>query len=215
MSNEKAVESFKVVLIGESGVGKTSILNQFIEHYFVEDPQSTTCGTFGTKSIICDESKEIKFEIWDTAGQEKYRSLTRMYYKDANAAILIYDITRKNSYDELKNYWYEQIKENSSENIILVIAGNKADLIENEEVDEEESREFAKSIGAIFINCSAKNTYGIEDIFIEIGKKYTGSENIKIKADDNNNEKIEESKDTYKITKSMVERDLSRKKKCC
>ena len=173
MSKVKSIEAFKVVLIGESGVGKTSIINQFIEQQFNEDPQSTTGGTFSTKSVICDETREIKFEIWDTAGQERYRSLTRMYYKDANAAILVYDITRKKSYEEVKNYWYEQIKENSSPNIILVIAGNKSDLIEKEEVDEDESREFAKSIGAKFINCSAKNVSGIEDIFIEIAKKYT------------------------------------------
>ena len=87
-------ESFKVVLVGESGVGKTSIITQFIDQTFQEDQQSTTGGTFSTKSVKCD-GKTLKFEIWDTAGQERYRSLTKMFYKDANAAVLVYDITRK------------------------------------------------------------------------------------------------------------------------
>ena len=214
MNNVKTIESFKVVLVGESGVGKTSIITQFIEQQFNEDPQSTTCGAFSRKSVICDETKEIKFEIWDTAGQERYRSLTRMYYKDANAAILVYDITRKESYEQVKSYWYEEIKENSSPNIILVIAGNKADLIANEEVDEDESREFAKSIRAKFIRCSAKNVLGIEDIFIDVAKQYTGCENVKIKPDTNDDVQIQENKDTYKITNDKSGKG-SHKKGCC
>ena len=99
-----SVESFKVVLVGESGVGKTSIITQFIDQTFQEDIQSTTGGTFSTKSVVCDGGKILKFEIWDTAGQEKYRSLTTMFYKDANAAVMVYDVTRKDSYDEIKNY---------------------------------------------------------------------------------------------------------------
>ena len=108
-----SIESFKVVLVGESGVGKTSIITQFIDQTFQEDQQSTTGGTFSTKSVICEGGKILKFEIWDTAGQEKYRSLTTMFYKDANAAVMVYDVTRKESFDEIKNYWSNQIKENS------------------------------------------------------------------------------------------------------
>ena len=131
-----SVESFKVVLVGESGVGKTSIITKFIDETFQEDQQSTTGGTFSTKSVICDGGKILKFEIWDTAGQERYRALTKMFYKDANAAIMVYDITRKDSFDELKNYWSEQIKESSPEGIIKVIAANKSDLFEHEALDE-------------------------------------------------------------------------------
>ena len=107
----EGIESFKVVLVGESGVGKTSIITQFIDQTFQEDQQSTTGGTFSTKSVICDNTKILKFEIWDTAGQERYRALTKMFYKDANAAVLVYDITRKDSFEELQNYWAQQIKE--------------------------------------------------------------------------------------------------------
>ena len=178
-----SIESFKVVLVGESGVGKTSIITQFIDQTFQEDIQSTTGGTFSTKSVVCDGGKVLKFEIWDTAGQEKYRSLTTMFYKDANAAVMVYDVTRKESFEELKNYWSGQIRDSSPENIILAIAGNKSDLIEHEVVDEGEARDFAKELGAIFVSTSAKNSEGINNLFEEIAKKYTGSSKINIKED--------------------------------
>ena len=194
-----SVESFKVVLVGESGVGKTSIITQFIDQTFQEDQQSTTGGTFSTKSVICDGGKVLKFEIWDTAGQERYRALTKMFYKDANAAIMVYDITRKESFEELKNYWSQQIRDSSPEGIILAIAANKSDLIEQETVDEEEARNFGKELGAIFTTTSAKNTMGINNLFEEIAKKYTGSSTITIK-EEGDDAPEEENKDVVKIT---------------
>ena len=179
-----SVESFKVVLVGESGVGKTSIITQFIDQTFQEDIQSTTGGTFSTKSVVCDGGKILKFEIWDTAGQEKYRSLTTMFYKDANAAVMVYDVTRKDSFEEIKNYWSNQIKDSSPENIILAIAANKSDLIELEAVDEGEARNFAKELNAIFVTTSAKSSEGINSLFEEIAKKYSGATNVTIKADE-------------------------------
>ena len=208
-----SIESFKVVLVGESGVGKTSIITQFIDQTFQEDQQSTTGGTFSTKSVICEGGKILKFEIWDTAGQEKYRSLTTMFYKDANAAVMVYDVTRKESFDEIKNYWSNQIKENSPENIILVIAGNKSDLIEQETVDEEEARNFAKELNAIFISTSAKSSEGINSLFEEIAKKHTGSANITIKEDDGEEPQAEEQKNTVKIEKGGKKQDKKEKKK--
>ena len=166
-----SIESFKVVLIGETGVGKTSIITQFIDQTFQEDLQTTTGGTFSTKSVQCDNGKVLKFEIWDTAGQERYRSLATMFYKDANAAIMVYDVTRKETFEELKNYWAGQVKDNAPEKIILVIAGNKSDLIEQETVDEGEARNFAKELNAIFISTSAKSSEGINNLFEEIAKK--------------------------------------------
>ena len=179
-----SIESFKVVLVGESGVGKTSIITQFIDQTFQEDIQSTTGGTFSTKSVVCDGGKVLKFEIWDTAGQEKYRSLTTMFYKDANAAVMVYDVTRADSFEEIKNYWSNQIKDNSPENIILAIAANKSDLIEQETVDEGEARNFAKELNAIFVTTSAKSSEGINSLFEEIAKKYSGATNITIKEEE-------------------------------
>ena len=210
-----SIESFKVVLVGESGVGKTSIITQFIDQTFQEDQQSTTGGTFSTKSVICDGGKILKFEIWDTAGQERYRSLTTMFYKDANAAVMVYDVTRAESFEELKNYWAGQIKESSPENIILVIAANKSDLIEHEKVDEGEARNFAKELNAIFISTSAKSSEGINSLFEEIAKKYTGSTNIKIKEDGDEEPNVEEQKDIVKIENAGKEKKPKKKGGFC
>ena len=182
------MEIFKVVLLGESGVGKTSIISQFVDQTYQEDLQTSTGGTFSSKTFIYGNNQLLKFEIWDTAGQERYRALTTMFYKEANAAILVYDITRVDSFEQLQEYWVKQIQESAPENIITVICGNKSDLINQEKVDEEKAREYAKEIGALFCLTSAKNAYGINDLFIQIAKKYTGEENINIKNDNDEDE---------------------------
>ena len=208
----EGVESFKVVLVGESGVGKTSIITQFIDQTFQEDQQSTTGGTFSTKSVICDNGKTLKFEIWDTAGQERYRSLTKMFYKDANAAVLVYDITRKDSFEELQNYWSQQIKESSPSNIILAVAANKSDLIKEEAVEEETARTFANELGAIFVSTTATTVESINELFIEIAKKYTNATDIKIKGDDDGEEQVEEKKDNVKLSKDKTNEKNEKKK---
>ena len=214
-------KSFKVVLLGEAGVGKTSIISQFIDESFQEDIQSSTGGTYSSKTFVIGNKQLLDFEIWDTAGQERYRSLTTMYYKDANAAILVYDITLQKSFDEIKAYWANQVKETSSNDIILVVCGNKSDLIKDEEVDEEKAREFANEIGALFFLTSAKNAIGINDVFIQIAKKHTGNDNVRVKE---KNEEIEEEENqknengdkqgTVKID-SNVNNKNEKKKKCC
>ena len=208
------IESFKVVLVGESGVGKTSIITQFIDQTFQEDQQSTTGGTFSTKSVVCDGGKVLKFEIWDTAGQERYRALTKMFYKDANAAVLVYDITRRDSFEELQTYWAEQIKESSPPNIILAIAANKSDLYQQEAVDEGKAREFADSLGAIYASTTATKVEPINDLFIQIAKKHTGAENVTIKDDEEGqNQPEEEKKDVVKLSSSSGKKE--RRKGCC
>jgi len=121
-----------------------------------------------------------------------------MFYKDANAAILVYDITNKNSFEQLQNYWIEQVKESSPKNIIIAIAANKCDLFEKEVVDEKTARDYAKSIGAIFSSTSAKNTAGINDLFIEISKKYSGADSATVI------EEKEEIQEFRKIRKESV-----------
>ena len=211
------VESFKVVLVGESGVGKTSIITQFIDQTFQEDQQSTTGGTFSTKSVVCDNGKTLKFEIWDTAGQERYRALTKMFYKDANAAVLVYDITRKDSFEEIQNYWSNQIKESSPPGIILAVAANKSDLIDHEAVDEEQARKFAEDLGAIFVSTTATQIDPVNDLFIQIAKKYTGSNEIKIKEDDEAQEQpnTDDKKGTVKLTSEKSNDKNNRRRGCC
>ena len=162
-------ESVKIVLLGESGVGKTSILAQLMDQEYNDEQTSTTGATFSTKTM---NDKALCFEIWDTAGQEKYRALTKMFYKDAAAAILVYDITRAESFEELKNYWAEQVKDNAPKKIVLAVAANKSDLIDSEKVDEKSGRAFAKELGAIFKSTSAKNQNGIEELFRDVGFKF-------------------------------------------
>ena len=130
--NNKASTPCKVVLLGESGilypnlgVGKSSIIARYINDTFQNNNMSTTGASFAAKSMFYDEyDRNLKFEvfynltqIWDTAGQEKYRSLTKIFYKDASVAILVYDITRKESFEEIKNYWYNQLKEHAPKKI--------------------------------------------------------------------------------------------------
>ena len=116
MTDEGATNC-KVVLIGESGVGKTSIITRYTLNTFKSQRLPTTGANFVQKTIILeDENKSIKFEIWDTAGQENYRSLVKVFYKNAAVCILVYDITRKSSFDELKKYWVNEVKENTGSN---------------------------------------------------------------------------------------------------
>ena len=164
----------KAVLLGESGVGKTSIISRFIDNSFEKNKKSTTGADYTGKTMYFDEygGKKIKFEIWDTAGQEIYRSLTKIFYKDAKIAVLVYDITKRETFEELKKYWYNQIKESATSDIIIAIAANKCDLYEDEKVKEEEGREFAKEIGAYFKLTSAFLNSGIEELFKTIGVKF-------------------------------------------
>ena len=202
--------SIKVVLLGESAVGKTSIITRFIENKFKEDIMASISSNFVSKKIDLGNNKSIKFDIWDTAGQEKYRALAKIFYQDSKIVILVYDITNKNSFNELKNYWYEKVKENSSSDVIFAIAGNKCDLYEKEEVEKTEGEKFAKEIGAIFHETSALNSNGINELFTDIAMKFS-SPNV---SSDNNI--VENNKeDKHKLTLSNSKGNVKKGKKCC
>ena len=110
---DEGATNCKVVLLGESGVGKTSIISRYISNTYRNQQLPTTGANFVTKTIILeDENKSIKFELWDTAGQEKYRSLAKVFYRNAAVCVLVYDITRKSSFEELKLFWIKELKEN-------------------------------------------------------------------------------------------------------
>ena len=177
------VESFKIVLVGESGVGKIDIITAFIDQTFQEDQKSIISGTFSTKLLRCD-NRILKLEIWDTPDQERYLSLTKMLYKDVNAAILVYDITHKTSFEKIKNFWIEDIKKNSPSNIILAIAANNSD-INSKEVDGEEAMKLAEDLGAIFVNINVRDKESIDDLFFKIAKKYTGCSEVTVIEEEN------------------------------
>lgn len=197
----------KIVLVGESGVGKTSIISQYIENEFTDKLLSTTGATFSTKTLTVG-TKALAMEIWDTIGQEKYRSLTRMFYKEAVAAVLVYDITRKDSFDEIKNYWLEEVRNNAPENCILIICGNKNDLYLKEQIDENTAKEYATQNNALFFLTSAKDAGSVNAMFLEIGKKYVGDT-----GEENPIEEKTEKNEVVQITKETA--DKKKKKKCC
>ena len=164
-------EPYKVVLIGQSGVGKTCIIAQFINKNFDPDGVLSSSCQFLRKVMTFADDKTLTFDIWDTAGQERYRSMAKVFYKDAKAVILVYDITNPESFDDMKNYWYKQVEESGRKDVIYAVAANKSDLYEEQKVSDEEGEEFAKSINAIFVSTSAKNDSGIQALFDNIGQK--------------------------------------------
>ena len=167
----------KTVLVGETGVGKTSIIKQFTNNTFDENIESSISSNYSSKIIkIKRLNKDIKFDLWDTAGQEIYRSLAKLFYKNAKIIIFVYDITNKKSFEGLKKYWYKQISLNSDKDAILALVGNKNDLYNNQQVNDNEAIEFADTIGAIFQVTSAKSNIGIDKLFQNIGTKYLDPE---------------------------------------
>ena len=119
MEDDENTKVCKVVLLGESGVGKTCIIDRFIDDNFEDNKRTTDISIYTVKTMTFDEfqGKSVKFEIWDTAGQEKYRALNKIFYKDAGVAILVYDITNKKSFEEIQKYWSNQIKESAPKDI--------------------------------------------------------------------------------------------------
>ena len=162
---------YKVVLLGESGVGKTCIIAQFTNGTFDANTVTSLTAQFIRKTMEFADDKRIIFDIWDTAGQEKYRSLAKIFYKDAKAIVLVYDITSKESIVQMKEYWYEQIKQQGNKDVIIAVAANKGDLYEKRVISNEEGEEFAKQIGAIFATTSAKDDSGILELFQNLGRK--------------------------------------------
>ena len=168
MSN---VDAVKVVLLGEAGVGKTSIIHQFTYHQFDPDCISSISAQFISKTIEYQGFGTIKYDIWDTAGQERYRSMAKIFYKDSKVIIFVYDITSETSFEGMKNYWYEQIKINCEKDAILAVVANKNDLYNDQKISDEVGQKFADEIGAIFQSTSALSDSGIGKLFDHIGKK--------------------------------------------
>ena len=151
-------ESIKIILIGNSGVGKTAIINRFELDKFSKDTQSTISSSFIIKPIDID-GKKLILNIWDTAGQEKFRSLNKLFIKNSKIIIFVYDVTVRQSFDQL-NFWYELVNDEINEGVVLGLAGNKIDRIQEDNVEEEVSKEEGKNLaekwGAHFSLISAK-----------------------------------------------------------
>ena len=149
------INQLKIVLIGQSSVGKTALISQYMNKIFIET-SITTIGTDKFTKIEEVNNSEVKLNIWDTAGQERFRSLSPLFLKGANIVLMIYDITNANSFKELKNFWYQKVKDNTK-NIILGIIANKSDLYENEVIPIEDGKKFALQCNAFFYESCAKD----------------------------------------------------------
>mmetsp|Transcript_15330 Transcript_15330/g.21359 ORF Transcript_15330/g.21359 Transcript_15330/m.21359 type:complete len:218 (-) Transcript_15330:96-749(-) len=179
MAPEKSV---KVVLLGDSGVGKSSIALRFVTDEFRPYTESTIGASFMAKTIELEEldsdentasarKREVSFKIWDTAGQEKYHSLAPMYYRGAGAAVLVFDMCNQATFHTLQN-WVTELEGSGPPNIVLVVCGNKADLSDHRRVESDVAKEYATKVGALYMETSAKDNANanIDKLFKEIAK---------------------------------------------
>ena len=201
----------KVVMIGEPGVGKTSIISRYIYNQFSDVVVSTTGASYATKELELDKNHKIKFQIWDTAGQERFRSLAKIFYQNAAAVILVYDITIRDSFVKIKEYWIKEIKENASSDIIIAFAGNKCDKYEFEAVTEKEGKDLAKQFDGIYKSTSAMQSSGINDLFKSIAKKFLSPSQSFCEACPTIKE---EKRNTTIYKKNHIKKKIE-KKKCC
>lgn len=163
----------KVILVGDSGVGKTSIIDSYLKR-FPEKIKPTIGASFAKKLEIID-NYQISFDIWDTAGQERFRAINNIFYKEAYVCIMVYDITNLETFENIKSFWYNCVKESSSGEIIFGVVGNKIDLYEEEKVNEEKVKKYCESIDAIFHLTSAKENTYIDELFSKLGQKFIKS----------------------------------------
>ena len=159
----------KLILVGDSGVGKTNILSKYLKNNFDPDSKATVGVEFGTKNIEID-NKKIKVQIWDTAGQERYKSITSTYYKGAKGAFIVYDITRKSTFDNIDK-WIGDLKNNGDENMIVYLVGNKSDLNDMREVRKDEAMTKSEKYNIAFSETSALYGDNIHKIFQDLMEK--------------------------------------------
>ena len=220
-------DTIKVVLIGESGTGKTSIIQQYAYKMFDPDCATSISSQYISKVITFpDLNKSVRLEIWDTAGQERYRSMARLFYKDAKIIIFVYDVSSKISYDELINFWIPEVNNNCMKDAKFALVANKSDLYEIESVSPEEGNNLAEKIGAIFQKTSAKSGAGVDNLFHNLGRLYLepdfdykakdklDEENYRKKLNENKNKKKDEDDELNPNIKISINKN-NNKKRCC
>ena len=202
----------KTILIGDSGVGKTNLINIAAGKDFNINERSTVNASFFRNQLEVD-GKIYNLYLWDTIGQEKLKSITKIFFKNSKIVVLVYDITNKQSFIGL-NYWLKEVREVLGENIIIGICGNKADLYLNEEVSEDDCKEYANKLNAKWICTSAKtDKTGFPNFLKELIKEYM---NFKPnKKEEDKKEKIEDNNDKKIVLKNNESKGKKKKKKFC
>jgi len=199
-------EAIKIVLVGNSGVGKTCISQRYMNDSFTQQEGSTVGASYFQKILDLD-GKTVRLDIWDTAGQEKYRAMGKMFYKEAYIVLFIYDITDEESFQDLKNVWYNELNKAGEKHSVLAVVGNKSDLFLKEAVKEDEARKWANEIGAVFGLVSAKTGDCISLLFENVVRKYFSPDYVaKINKEKKNKPQ------TVTLSKNIEKKE---KKNCC
>ncbi|KAJ3428261.1 ras-related protein rab11 [Anaeramoeba flamelloides] len=217
-SEEEYDYLFKVVLIGDSGVGKTNLMTRYTSNEFDLNSKTTIGVEFSSKTIKIDD-KMIKLQMWDTAGQERYRAITSAYYKGAVGAVLVFDITKYQSFENCEK-WIEEVRENAPPNITITLVGNKIDLGHIRSVSNEKASRFAKKFGLTFFETSALNSTNVEKAFFDhFTNIYQSSKNNKNQSNNKNNVKGVKASNRIVLEETVVELkeevEERPKKKCC
>jgi Ras-related protein Rab-1A len=196
--------TFKIVMIGDSGVGKSCILLRFADDKFNENFYATIGVDFRFKNVMVDD-KSVKLQIWDTAGQERFKTITSAYYRGADGIIIVYDITDRNSFAHIKD-WLDDVNKYTDDNPLKIIVGNKIDLIKDKQINNNDMKTMTAQTGIEIIECSAKDSIKINELMEIMTKKLIEKK------------KNEGNKNT---TKSMILNDINNKNKelnnkgCC
>eukprot|EP01100_Stratorugosa_tubuloviscum_P003733 TRINITY_DN18_c1_g1_i1.p1 TRINITY_DN18_c1_g1~~TRINITY_DN18_c1_g1_i1.p1 ORF type:complete len:209 (+),score=98.40 TRINITY_DN18_c1_g1_i1:98-724(+) len=169
------VLNFKIVLLGEGCVGKTSVVQRYCQNQFNDKHVTTLQASFLTKRLNLD-SKQVQLSIWDTAGQERFHALGPIYYRDAHGALLVYDITDRDSFNRAKN-WVKELRKMLGNEVVLVIIGNKIDLEKNRVIPQDEAEQFAEQSNAKHFYTSAKLNRGLEEVFVQLTRDLINKHN--------------------------------------
>ena len=195
---------FKVLLLGNSDVGKSSLLLRFVDSVWNDAFVPTIGVDFKVKTLEIN-NKKVKMQIWDTAGEERFRTVVSTYFRGAHGILLLYDVTNRDSFKNLEN-WLIEIEKNSSEKVLKILLGNKCDLNDDREIQPDEGRAFADRNGMEFMETSAKMNTNVTEAFETLGK-------LMIEFNSKNNNKTQQGEN--KTFKANSGKDLNTKKKCC
>ena len=204
MAEEEYDFIFKVLLLGNSDVGKSSLILRYVDQVWSDTFVPTIGVDFKVKTLEI-ENKQIKMQIWDTAGQERFRNVISSYFRGSHGIFLIYDITNRDSFKNLES-WLIEIEKNASQNVLKILIGNKSDLVDDREIKTEEGQAFANRNGMKFIETSAKMNTNVNEAFETLAK---------LMMEFSNEKKTLPTKNETKVLNASSGKDIKTKKKCC